>query len=244
MPFGTLRIAKSLCTIKNKNMSELTVTEQFTKTLFLDDTLDKVKNQFESSTEIQPVDEFDMNFRLLLVGNTINLELLASGPLGHYFKPIGFYDRQMNIYVLKEFETDIEELKSKGELINDSSIKTLSLRENAVIAAFSMDVIVTALQVLNEVKEKGFEPEFRNGMMIPANLRYDKRLMVNGLNSELIMTFEGYPQFNLDDDYGLNGAIGAYMPSEQGLSINPIVEYKELFDKFAQMKLLSAYNRI
>jgi hypothetical protein len=48
----------------------------------------------------------------------------------------------------------------------------------------------------------------------------------------------------LDDEYGLCGAIGAYMPSEQGLSINPIVEYKELFDKFAQMKLLSAYKRI
>lgn len=225
-------------------MNELTVTEQFTKTLFLESTIEKVKEQFANGTEILPIDEFDMNFRLFLVGETINLELLASGQLGNYFKPIGFYDRNLNIHILKEFEADYENLKGKNSISNNLTVNKLSLRENAVIAAFSIDVIITALQVLNEVKEKGFEPEFRDGVMIPANLRYDRQLIANGLNSELIMTFEGYPQFNLDDGYGLSGAIGAYIPNEQGLSINPIVEYKELFDRFAQMKLLSVYNRI
>lgn len=225
-------------------MNELTVTEQFTKTLFLENTIQKVREQFANGTEILPIDEFDMNFRLLLVGETVNLELLATGQLGNYFKPIGFYDKNLNVYLLKEFEADFESLKTKNDIPHNLQVKTLSLRENAVIGAFSMDVIISVLQVLNELNEKGFEPEFRDGIMIPANLRYDRQLVANGLNSELIMTFEGYPQFNLDDEYGLNGAIGAYIPNGQGLSINPIVEYKELFDKFARMKLLSAYNRI
>lgn len=224
--------------------TELTITEQFAKTLFLQETLEKVKEQFITQTEILPIDTFDMNFRLLLVGDTINLELLASGILGHYFKPIGFFDKNLNVYVLREFENDVSQLKNKGEIPTDLKINTLSLKENAVIAAFSMDVIITVLQTANEIKEKGFEPEFRNGIMIPANIRYDRRLLANGLNSELIMTFDGYPQFNLDDDYNLRGAIGAYISDEQGLSINPIVEYKSLYDKFIQMKLLSAYKRI
>ena len=225
-------------------MIELTITEKFTKTLFLDTTIEKVKNQFSTGKEIQSIDDFDMPFRLFLTGNTINLELLTAGKFGNYFKPIGVYDRQLNVYVLKEFEEDLNQLKYKKEISENVPFKTLSLRENGVIAAFSMDTITTAYQVMKEIEEKGFEPEFIEGIMIPANIRYDKRFIVNGLNSELIMTFDGTPQFYLDDEYGLSGAIAAYSYSGQGLGSNPITVYKELFDKFAKMKLLSAFNRL
>lgn len=83
-------------------------------------------------------------------------------------------------------------------------------------------------------------------MIIPLIANYDRKVMVNGLKGELIMTINGHPQFHLAeeyDEYGL-GPIGAYIPSDESFSINPIVEYKDRFDKLAQMNLLSAFNRI
>ena len=227
-------------------MNSLTITEQFVKTLFLPETLKKVKEQFNTQTEIVPIDMFDMNFRLYrTTPNYINLELLATGSLGHYFKPIGFFDSNINIYILHEFESDLKNILCRDELPNHIVIKPISLKENAVIAAFSMEVIIEVLLTFKEISEKGFKPEFRFGSMRPPNIRYDKKLTVNGYNSELIMTLEAFPQFFLDDEYGLQGPIGAYRKSINGkLSINPIVEYKTLFDKFVSMSLLSAFKRI
>lgn len=198
----------------------MTVTEQFTKTLFLQETIEKVKEQFNSRREIVSVDQYDMNFRLLLVGDTINLELLASGQFGHYFKPIGFYDRNENIYVLKEFENDFNALVQRGEISNTSSAKKLTTEQNAVIGAFSMDTYMQASQLK------------------------DCSFLSNGLNFDIFITLDGDPQIFLDDKYNLSAPIAIYFLRTQNKSINPTVVYKQLFDEYAEKKLLSAFKTL
>ena len=198
----------------------MTVTEQFTKTLFLQETIEKVKEQFNSRREIVSVDQYDMNFRLLLVGDTINLELLASGQFGHYFKPIGFYDRNENIYVLKEFENDFNALVQRGEISNTSSAKKLTTEQNAVIGAFSMDTYMQASQLK------------------------DCSFLSNGLNFDIFITLDGDPQIFLDDKYNLSDPIAIYFLRTQNKSINPTVVYKQLFDEYAEKKLLSAFKTL
>lgn len=198
----------------------MTITEQLTKTLFLTETIEKVKEQFKSGRKIVPVDQYDINFRLLLVGDIINLEILATGQYGRYFKPIGFYDQNQTIYVIKEFENDFDSLVQKGEISNNSTAKKLTIEENAVIGAFSMDTYIQA----NQLKDCSF--------------------ISNGLNFDIFMTLDGDPQIFLDDKYNLPGPIGIYFLRTQDKSINPTVKFKELFDKFAEINFLSAFKTI
>jgi hypothetical protein len=225
-------------------MQELTLNQQLAKTLFLKRTMKKVEEQFDKGKEKMPVYEFDMNLRLLYTGLTINLEVLSKGDLGDYFKPIGFYDKMMNIYVINEFNYDLDELNSNEELVSKSIVNLFNLGENAIIGAFSIEVISLVLQILNDVKANGFKAEFKDGRWIPPNLKYDKQLEINGLKSELIMSFEAYPQFYLDEKYGLSSMIAAYIPSENELHLHPGKELQELYNRCLQMKLLSAYKMI
>jgi hypothetical protein len=71
----------------------------------------------------------------------------------------------------------------------------------------------------------------------------DASFIANGLYCDIFMTFEGFPQVFLDDRYGLNGPIAAYLIKEQN-SVKPIVRFKELFDKFYAMSLLTAFKRL
>lgn len=196
------------------------ITEEFVKVLFANSTIEKVKSQFANGTEIVPVDEFDMNFRLLLVGETINLELLASGPYGHYFKPIGFYDKHQNIYLLREFEEDFDNLVRQGEISNTSLAKRLTLLQNAVIGAFSMDSLIQASQLK------------------------DSSFISNGLNFDIFITLDGDPQIFLDDKYNSPDPIGLYFLRRPNKSVNPTVIFKQLFDEFSSKKLLSAFKTL
>jgi len=167
-----------------------------------------------------------------------------------FFKPFGFYTKDyskvVNINIINEFRKDYDSLVSRNEIQTDLKTKILSLEENAVIAAFSKETFFFADIVFEEFLEKGFEPEFISGRMVPWNLRYDKRFSSNGFKSELLMSFDGYPQFFLDDMYGFVGqAIGAYLKKDlkrNEIDICPTVPFKELFDKFYQMGLLTAYK--
>jgi hypothetical protein len=205
---------------KSKNEKKMTVTEEFTETLFSNETIEKVKAQFISGTEIISVDKYDMNFRLLLVGETINLELFGSGSFGHYFKPIGFYDKNLNIYILREFENDFESLVEKGEVSNIFSAKKLSLEQNAVIGAFSMETLIQAQQLK------------------------DSSFLSNGLNFDIFITLDGDPQVFLDDKYNISDPIAIYFLKTQNKSINPTVVFKELFDENNRKQLLSAFKTI
>ncbi|OFX56667.1 MAG: hypothetical protein A2046_08045 [Bacteroidetes bacterium GWA2_30_7] len=244
----------------------MTPTQEMVMTLFTKQTIDKVKEQFKTGKEIVSNESFDMTFRLFKSkSDNINLELLIQMPLviGQeedipgigklrkqknvmFFKPIGFYilKNEIEITILKEFEDDFDFLMNSNQIPGNFSIHKLSLQENAVLAAFSMDSAIQAISVLKEVQQKGMLPEFRDGMIIPPTLKYDRKLKANGLKSELIMTFDGTPQFHLDDSYGLNGAIAAYISTQTGFSINPIIKYKELFDRFNIMSLMTAFKNV
>ncbi len=198
----------------------MTIQEQFAKTLILDSTLEKVKKQFISKNEITPVDEFDMNFRLLFTGDTINLELLATGELGYYFKPIGFYDNNLNVYILKEFENEMSNLINIGEVPGSLSVRKLSIEQNGLIGAFSIEAFTSA----RKMKDSSFRS--------------------NGLDYDIFMSFDGDPQVFLDDKYNFPGVIAVYLLRGESKSINPTYSNKELFDNFSKKKLLSAFNTI
>lgn len=224
----------------------MTPTQEMVMTLFTRETIDKVKGQFKSGKEIVSNESFDMGFRLFKpTANSINLELLSQIPIETgeekdfpgigrgriqstvmFFKPIGFYTQKKGFFstdievtVLKEFENDLDFLIKTGKNSSHIKIQKLTLRENAVLAAFSIEAIINA-------------QKYR-----------DASFIANGLNCDIFMTLEGFPQVFLDDRHGLSGPIGAYLLREQN-SVNPIIQYKELFDKFDTMSLMTAFKRL
>ncbi|KAF5051400.1 hypothetical protein DSECCO2_419420 [anaerobic digester metagenome] len=224
--------------------------EQMTSALFDNSVKTKVAQmlqpdyEFNGHKDRMPLELYDISFRLFRpTSSYINLEFLVSTPIGKYFQPVGLFDNNLNVYVLNEFANSYKKLKSEGYITTEA--KFLDIKINAVIAAFSWQTILQVLQIFKEFSVTGWDAEFKNGIMIPANLKYDKRYEVNGYNAELLFSLEGYPQFYLDDDHGLKGAIGAYIKDKNNeLSIHPTVDYKELYDKLDRLKLLTAFTRI
>jgi hypothetical protein len=220
--------------------------QEMVMTLFTKDTLDKVKKQFSSGTEKVPVDSFDMSFRLFKPkADNINLELLIQMPIETgeeqdipgigkgrmqktvmFFKPIGYFIQKKGIFsndlevtVVKEFENDLDFLIKNNQVPSNIKTHKLSLEENAILASFSMEAAVRA--------EKYEDDSF----------------FANGLYCDIFMTFDGYPQVFLDDRHGLSGPIAAYLIREKK-SVNPMIEYKELFDRFNSMSLMTAFKRL
>lgn len=224
----------------------MTPAQEVLMTLFTDDTIQKVKKQFSEGNEKVTLESFNMSFRLFntKTGN-INLELLIQMPvesdeeenlhgLGRvtmqrtvmFFKPVGFFTQKkgffsstLEVTILKEFEYDLDILLTNGKIPTSIQIHKLSLRENAVLAAFSMEAFINA--------EKYGDTSF----------------IANGLYCDIYLTLEGYPQVFLDDKHNLSGPIAAYLLREQN-SINPIREYEELFNRFDKMELMTAFKRI
>jgi hypothetical protein len=224
----------------------MTPRQEMVMTLFTKTTIDKVKEQFKNGDEITSVDSFDISFRLFKpTPNFINLELLIQTPIEAgeeqyiqgigrgrleksvmFFKPIGYFTQkkgflttELEVTILKEFENDLDYLLNSGKISSNIKIHKLTLEENAVLAAFSMEAANNAQK---------YE---------------DASFIANGLYCDIFMTFEGFPQVFLDDRYGLNGPIAAYLIKEQN-SVKPIVRFKELFDKFYAMSLLTAFKRL
>lgn len=223
----------------------MTVRQEMTLAMFSEQTITTVNKMFETKEERKPIDAYDISFRLFLVNNsTINFEFGYTTPFGFYFKPIGFFKNNLESYILYEFEESFEYLKTNNYLNNNIHINKLSIRDNAVIATFSIDTILEVFKTFEEIKIKGYEPEFRDGIMIPPNLKYDKKIVLNGLKSELIMAFQGYPQFYLDDEYKVPGAIGAYQMIDNKLRVNPIIDFSSDYNKLYEASLLSAYKNL
>lgn len=230
----------------NVNLKELSTTEEFVKTVFLKETLQVVKSQFVSNVEISPIDSFGMNFRLLrATPKTINLELLSRGILGTYFIPIAVYNNDSNIALVMEFEKDFKSIENTGHLPTGAKYNKFSLLENAIIAAFSMGTFEKVFAITNDFKNNGFETKWIQEGRIPDNNRYDKRYQENDFVCDLFMAMEGYPQFYLDDRYGINGPLAGYPPNQKNnFHANPMVQHKALFDKMLELKLLSGYKTI
>lgn len=230
----------------------MTPTQEMTSVLFEKDTLEKVKAQFKSGAEKTPIDSRDMSFRLFRTkyGN-INLEMLCRDNSGMYFKPIGFYkfekggffsSGKLTVTVLNEFKDDYKSVS--GINPTNTEVEFMGIRESAVIAAFSRETI-EMVKEMYRLKANGL-PQAVIDQIGPFPhlhaMQFDKSLNSNGLNIDLLFSMDGFPQCFLDDDYGVEGAFGAYIKNENGFSLNPTVEHKNNFDKFHQMGLLSAFN--
>lgn len=188
----------------------------------------------------------------------VNIPGLGEGiiqPEIEYYKPIGFYTNPnfkdyetdiLDLYILREFEEEFNLLSGLHNIPTNVSVHYLSLSENAVIAAFSMETYQKAMKIFEEISLKGFKNEVNLKLKrsTPSWMQFDKQFFTNGFNVELLMSFNGFPQFFLDDEYELKGPIAAYLENPDGsINLNPIIEYKELFDKLHSMALLSGCKR-
>lgn len=227
-------------------LRELSTTEEFVKTVFQRDTFLQVKAQFASNIAITPIDSFGMSFRLLRATlKTINLELLSRGPLGTYFIPVAVYDKELNVTLIQEFEHDFKSIEHTDHLPVGAKYTKLTQIENAVIAAFSMATFERVFNITNDFAINGFEPRWIREGQMPDNNRYDKKFKENDFVCDLFMSMKGYPQFYLDDRYRISGPLAGYPPNSKGsFHANPIVNYKETFDKLVDLKLLSGYKKL
>ncbi len=200
--------------------------------------------EYNGHKDRMPVELRDMQFRLHKpTPGYVNLELMISSPLGRYFQPIGLFDKNIEVLLLNEHVEAYHRLIGSGKITGKA--RMVDLQTNAVIAAFSMPTIQLVLQTFQEFQEHGWQSEIRHGHLMPATMRYDKRYICNGFKCELLFSNAGYPQFYLDDDHNLDGAIGAYILEDDGmLSINPTVEFKQLFDNLSKLGLLTAFTKV
>ena len=230
----------------------MTITQEMVSVLFEEETIEKVKKQFANNQEIVPVDSKEISFRLLKTkeGN-INHEFLAKDNNGMYFKVIGYYDNferdahKFDVTILNEFENDFEELENN---LNTQNLKVryMDIEESGLIAAFSREII-QQVQLMYREKQIGVSEEVAKIIGPFPHLQamqFDKYLTINGLQIELLFSMEGFPQFFLDDEHNVQGAFGAYFKDENGLSLNPSVQYKSNFDKFYRMGLFSAFKSL
>jgi hypothetical protein len=227
----------------------MTLKQQLTSVLFMKETIDRVKQQFKKGTEIIPLEGFDTTFRLYKPTSfNINLEVSIQmpvegtseevdlGELGKgtqqkfvmFWKPIGFYTLKRNLLssddieltVLKEYEDALDSLMQQNKIPSSIKINKLSLKENALIAGFSKETHLKAAK-----NEDCFS------------------FISNGLMLDIYMTQEGYPEVFLDDKYETQGAIVKYRLYDNPPGIDPIVNYKDIFDKMYSMSLLTAHGK-
>ncbi len=190
---------------------------------------------------------FDMSFRLFKPNPyNVNFEQLNMMPLNYgeaqntsvneigrtsqgtmYWKPIGYYTfnkkiltTNIEVNVPKETYKELELLKASNSLSTNIKIHQLSLEENAVIAAFSMEAYIYAIR-------------FK-----------DTSFIANGLDCDIFMTYDyEYPQVFLDDKYGLKGPIAAYK-HKGGEIIDVVDKYLETFYRLNNMSLLTAFKNL
>jgi hypothetical protein len=232
---------------------------QITLAFFDNDILKAAGDMLFTKKRYNFVDKYGISFRLRLVQNIfVNFEVYVLPPkyyVDSYFKPIGYFDMGLNRYILKEFESTYEFLVLSEGISNDKTINKLTLQENAVIAAFSKETSLVAFSILDKFFKKGFidnnnqvtraaldsELIVELGVSVPYYVGSDEDIVINGLDSELLMCMDGFPQFFLNDKYNIKGPIAAYFLRQGKLHINPIIGFKALYDSLYQRMLLSYY---
>lgn len=212
----------------------MTLKQEMLLTLFSKEALEIATKQFKNSEIKIPLDSFDMSFRLFKPTDfNINLEVLIqingnNQNVVPFLKPIGFYTLKRSFFtdeievtILKEFEEDFDFLLKIGKIPSGITIKKLSLVENALIAAYSMDAVVKAIN------------------------HKDYSSVINGLEIDILMTYDNeYPQMFLNDKYGVKGHIAAYFFRGSNKGIAPSINYENISPKLQQMGLYSAFKNI
>ena len=218
-------------------------TQEMLISLLTKETLDKVNKQFiNSGTSIIHFEIDGLGYRLFKPTETnINLEFLNTMPFGFsetqnipgigigrtgksimYYLPIGYFTQSIGNHeftVVKAFENDMDYLINNNKISMPIKINKLSLEENALLAAFSIE---------SAARAEKYE---------------DASYTANGLFCDIYMCSDGFPQVFLDDRHGLRGPIAAYLIREENM-VKPITTYKKLFDKFNSMGLLTAFKKL
>ena len=167
----------------------------------------------------------------------MNFEFLVSSKSGRYFKPIALINSNGEINLFDELK---ETYNSNKEIFSTNNIiKFLTTENNAVISAFSKETYELAIDILSTYANDNNKPTMLGGLT-----KYDREIRVNGMDCELIFCNQYYPQFFLDDKYGVNGHIGAYIPIEGGINVAPAVAHKQTFDNMKRMGLLTAFSTL
>jgi hypothetical protein len=225
------------------------ILEQFVRALYNNTVRNKATEMFRSNfsynghKDRMPLELLDITYRLFKpTPDYVNFEFLAKSNYGSYFQPIGMIDRDLNIYVINEFAEEYKKLNSSSQI--SGTTKFLDKKSNAVIACFSADTLSRVFEVFKEFDKYGSETQRIHGFVKYPGKRYDRYYECNGFACELIFSNNGYPQFYLDSDYGIEGPIGAYIKAQDGnISIHPTPQYQELTNKLNLLQLLTAFTR-
>ena len=194
--------------------------------------------QHNGFTDRLPLNSQDFTLRLFKpTGTFVNFEFLVSSKTGRYFKPIALINSTGDINLFDELKDSYN--INKGTYANNNKVKFLTTENNAVISAFSKETYELATDILTTFRNDPQKPTMLGGLT-----KYDREIYVNGMDCELIFCNQYYPQFFLDDKYGINGHIGAYIPIEGGINVAPAVAYKQTYDNMIRMGLLTAFSTL
>ena len=229
---------------------ELKNSKDILKALFNSSVIESVKNQFTNGKEKVSIESNDMSFRLHMVnGININFEFLLridDGTKTHsyekviesgleytigptevwFYKPVGFFtlnnhsnSLDIEFTIIKEFENDLEFLLHNNDLSINIPIKKLSLEENGVLAAFSMET------------------------MVRAEKKIDDSLIANGLQCDIYISEDGFPQVFLDDKYGFlsQNPIAIYFYNGPNTA-NAMMNNLHVWKKLKSMNLMTLYK--
>jgi hypothetical protein len=162
-----------------------------------------------------------------IVRNEYDLSLgrrVRTGSLIQFYKPIGFYNKYLELTLVNDAYNQVEKLKDIGLMTGVSQAKRLSLTDNGMIGALSMET------ALNAKKMKDF------------------KIVSNDMDIELWMTHDNeYIQSYLDDKYGNPNVLCAYKKikgDEDDLDLCPAIEYKTQYDNLYHKRLLTVYNPV
>lgn len=228
-----------------KDRMSQSIPSQIASVLLDEEVISNAEEQIQSGEDRIPVRKKDIDFRLLNTGQgTSNLEFTARNEAVRFFQPVGFFSGDGNITVLKEFQDPVDDLISDGFLPDRLTVRRLNLEENALIGAFSAHAVVEAMDVFKEIDEKGFERKYDEefDVSIPAHIRFSREIMSNGLDMHLYMTMSGYPQAKLDEKYDMEKSIGVYRRANQGVKLIPTDEFRDMFERFKKLKLLTSFK--
>ena len=155
-------------------------------------------------------------------------------PIGYFTWESGLFSKKISVNILNEFESIVNIMFNNGEISTTLKIKKLSFIQNAIIGGFSMDTFI-------EVEEIYSGMEKNNSLGVSE---YDKKITVNGIEMNLLMSFDGFPQIFVADNSNKFIPIGAFPKSSGNISCNPAQVYDADFWKFHSMGLLSAFKGI
>jgi hypothetical protein len=223
----------------------MNIIQEHISTLLAEETIKKVKAQFQSGTEVLNLDSYGSNYRLkkysagnIVLQTTVMVDFGSNNKTDNedalfgeisktimVQKPVGFYSisksnsAEIEITILKEYEKEFEIIELNSKVKFPCKVTRMSLLENAIIASFSLEAGTKACQ---------FE---------------DASMFVNGFKIDFYRTTEQLPGINifLDNSYGFKECVASYRVLPNG-SVDTGCYDIPLFHHLIKMGLLSGFN--